>query len=65
MVPLLVEEPTTPAVRALLDDDPAMVIWWTTEIACVSAVARLEVVSLDDRLIDAAPRESFPVAELA
>lgn len=133
MVPLLVAEPTTPSARAVLEDDPVMVVWWATEVECVSAIARLErdelltsgstmqaleridalagswhevqpmasvrrtarrrlrvhalraadslqlaaatvaseahpesleIVSLDDRLIDAARRESFPVTEL-
>lgn len=39
---MLVDEPRTPAIRALLDDDPAMLVWWGTEVECVSAIARLE-----------------------
>ena len=42
IVPLLVAEPST---RALVDEfvrDPELVVWWGTEVECVSALARLE-----------------------
>lgn len=42
VVPLLVDEPTTDAVRAVLEEDPTMLVWWGTELECVSAIARLE-----------------------
>lgn len=42
VVPLLVDEPTTDAVRAALEENPTMLVWWATEIECVSAIARLE-----------------------
>lgn len=42
VVPLLVEEPATDAVRAALEEDPTMLVWWATELECVSAIARLE-----------------------
>lgn len=42
VVPLLVEEPGSPAVRASWRRDPELTVWWGTEIECASAVARLE-----------------------
>jgi predicted nucleic acid-binding protein len=42
LVPLLAEEPSTEAVRALYREDPEVVVWWATPIECASAVARLE-----------------------
>ncbi len=42
VVPLLVDEPATDAVRAALEEDPTMLVWWATELECVSAIARLE-----------------------
>jgi predicted nucleic acid-binding protein len=42
VVPLLVTEPMTRAVRAVAVRDPAMLVWWGTEVECASAVARLE-----------------------
>lgn len=42
VVPLLVDEAATDAVRAALEGDPTMLVWWATELECVSAIARLE-----------------------
>ncbi len=42
IVPLLMTEPTTRAMQALALKDPAMLVWWATEVECASAVARLE-----------------------
>ena len=42
VIPLLVAEPTSSAVRGILDGDPSIVVWWTTPVECLSAVARLE-----------------------
>ncbi|MDQ3305072.1 MAG: PIN domain-containing protein [Actinomycetota bacterium] len=41
VVPLLVSEATTEAVEAHLATDPVMLVWWTTEVECSSALARL------------------------
>lgn len=41
IVPLLVDEEWTAAVRALVAEDPAMVAWWGTPAECASALARL------------------------
>ncbi len=41
LVPLCVNEPLTSRVRALIDEDPALVAWWGTPIECFSAFARL------------------------
>jgi predicted nucleic acid-binding protein len=42
ILPLLVSETSTPAVRALYDSEPEIVAWWGTPAECVSALARLE-----------------------
>ena len=42
LVPLLVDEPTTANIQSLLAGDPALLVWWGTEVECASAVARLE-----------------------
>ncbi len=42
IVPLLVDEDGTSAARAELGDDPSMVVWWSTGVECVSAIARRE-----------------------
>jgi hypothetical protein len=42
IVPLIVAEASTDGVQAIAAEDPAMCVWWGTEIECVSAVARLE-----------------------
>lgn len=40
IVPLCVDEPMSPGVRAIVDDDPRLVVWWGTRTECVSALAR-------------------------
>ena len=42
VVPLLVSEPVTGALVALLEADPVMLVWWGTPVECTSAVARRE-----------------------
>lgn len=42
VVPLLVSEPASAAVRQAYGRDPDMMAWWATELECVSALARLE-----------------------
>jgi hypothetical protein len=42
IVPLLVDEATSGAVRDAFDADPLVVTWWGTAVECVSALARLE-----------------------
>lgn len=41
VVPLLVEQPASPAVDARLASDPGMIVWWGTAVECASALARL------------------------
>lgn len=41
LVPLLVDEPTSTATRALVRADHEVAVAWTTEIECASALARL------------------------
>lgn len=42
IVPLLIEEQTTAALQRLHDADPSILVWWGTEIECVSGLARGE-----------------------
>jgi uncharacterized protein len=42
VVPLLVAEPVTEDVLALLDEDAEMLVWWGTPVECTSALARRE-----------------------
>jgi predicted nucleic acid-binding protein len=42
ILPLLVDEPNSAAMVALLRDDPAVVVWWSTSVECWSVLARLE-----------------------
>lgn len=64
LLPLIVEEPRTKAMEALLRDDPAAAVWWLTPVECWSALARLEreqrlteqEVAQSARLLDEAAR---------
>lgn len=56
IVPLLVAEPATAALRALYLEDHAVAVWWTTPVECASALARLE---RDGALRAKAAAESF------
>ena len=50
IVPLLIAEPTTRRVQALASRDPDMLVWWGSEVECVSALASLErAAALDGR----------------
>ncbi len=42
VAPLLIKEPSTKAVQKILEKDSDMLVWWGTEIECVSAIVRLE-----------------------
>lgn len=42
VVPLILSEPTTTGLLALLERDPVMLVWWGTPVECTSAVARRE-----------------------
>jgi len=42
LVPALLGEPRSSAVRDLLDEDPAITVWWATEVECASALGRAE-----------------------
>jgi predicted nucleic acid-binding protein len=42
IVPLLVGEPSTPGVAAEAERDPEIMVWWATQVECVSAIARME-----------------------
>lgn len=40
VVPLCLEEPTTPTITALAKDDEDLIVWWGTPLECISALAR-------------------------
>jgi len=42
IVPLLVDAPSTPGVVAELRLDRDIIVWWATQVECVSAIAGLE-----------------------
>ena len=42
LLPLLVRETYTPAVRQLVQEDNDILAWWGTPVECVSALSRLE-----------------------
>lgn len=42
IVPLLVAEPSTQRAQALLRRDSDILVWWGTEVECVSVLTRLE-----------------------
>jgi predicted nucleic acid-binding protein len=46
IVPLLVEQDVSVAVRRTLEDDDEICAWWGTSIECASALARLERVGV-------------------
>jgi predicted nucleic acid-binding protein len=42
IVPLIMTAATTKTLQGLAAADPAMLVWWGTEVECGSAIARLE-----------------------
>jgi predicted nucleic acid-binding protein len=42
VIPLLVREASSPALRKLAKKDPQMIVWWGTPVECVSALSGLE-----------------------
>lgn len=62
IVPLTVVEASSATMRALLADDPEIVVWWSTEIECLFALARREretSLSPDEFVAAAADLSSF------
>ncbi len=41
LVPLCLDQPESTGVKALVESDPGMVVWWGSVIECWSAFARL------------------------
>jgi predicted nucleic acid-binding protein len=56
IVPLLVDEASSPATLAEYRRNPEQAVWWTTEVECASALARLE---RDGSLDPAAVRDAL------
>ncbi|MEE8292728.1 MAG: type II toxin-antitoxin system VapC family toxin [Candidatus Tectomicrobia bacterium] len=51
IIPLCLEEPRTPLLKKVSEEDEAIVVWWGTPVECYSAFARLRregVLSADD-----------------
>ena len=42
LVPMLVDEPSSRAMRTILTGDRAIAVWWATVVECVSAIGRRE-----------------------
>ena len=42
VVPLVLTEPSSPAVLETLAEDPDQCVWWGTSVECASALARVE-----------------------
>jgi predicted nucleic acid-binding protein len=42
IVPLLAVQRASAAAAAEFDRDPRMIVWWATQVECISAIARLE-----------------------
>ncbi len=61
VVPILLDESTTVAVRQLLAQDPDILIWWATVVECASAISRLERMGLVE---PGTVREAFRRLEL-
>lgn len=40
IVPLCVQEPGSATVKAILIQDPSIVVWWATRTECISALVR-------------------------
>ena len=40
VVPLCVTEPRSAIARSLLEEDPALVVWWAARTECLSALTR-------------------------
>jgi predicted nucleic acid-binding protein len=40
LVPLIVSEPSSPALEAFLSEDPHVAAWWASHVECASALAR-------------------------
>lgn len=41
IVPLIVGESTTGVIQAIVQNDPALLVWWGSEVECASAITRL------------------------
>lgn len=64
IVPLLVAEAPSRQLQALAAKDPAMLVWWGSEVECVSALARLERAgALDEPTITLAIKRMRRLAE--
>ncbi len=74
LMPLLVEELTTPFLASVHEADPDLVVWWASVVECASAIARLERDGLTGQRVEmavarlarfrAAWRETLPIEEI-
>ena len=42
LVPLVLEEPSSPIARQAFADDSEIIVWWAASVECISAIARAE-----------------------
>ncbi len=42
IIPLLLDEPSSPQTRELADDGTELAVWWATIVECIAAIARHE-----------------------
>lgn len=42
IVPLLISESSTRQLQTLVANEPAMTVWWGSQIECISALSRIE-----------------------
>jgi len=55
IVPLVVAEPASAALRELADEDPTVVMWWATSVEALSGLyRRVRAGELDSESLDAA-----------
>ncbi|MBE7520176.1 MAG: type II toxin-antitoxin system VapC family toxin [Thermoflexaceae bacterium] len=54
LMPLLVEELTTPFLAGVHEADPDLVVWWASVVECVSVFARLQRDGLPGQRVDMA-----------
>lgn len=65
IVPLLISERTSQHLRSLAASDPTMVVWWASQVECVSALVRREREGmLEARTLEIALRQLREFAEV-
>ncbi len=63
LIPLCLSQPSTERVRAILAEDPSIVVWWGSLVECASAIARLRKESHLGDADEASAREILGVLQ--